>query len=204
MGIQSTYAIYPDLGYAGGVARPNEPMAIDLGLFVGSGVIKPGQAVRYDRANDGFVLPTNVATSRDFIGVVHYRRSEVQTADDEVEFSNGDDIEVGVMGTFWVISDNAVKYGDRMAFDTSTGNFHMISSATADVGTGAGDRNITDPLAASSAGATDVSTAINAGVQNILDGNIGGIGGNQAWCVSPKPVAAGGLAQMRLGYGKVW
>ena len=199
MGIQSTYSINPGLGYPGGIARPNEPMAIDLGRFVGSGTISPGMAVRYDRTNNGFVLPTTVATSRDFIGVVHYRRSEVQTDEDEVQFVNGDDIEVGVMGTFWVRSSNAVVYGDRMAYDTSASQWHMISSSTGGVSAGSSAGQV-----GPSFDQAGLVAAINGAVGNILDDNIGGIGGNQAWCVSPKPVAAGGLAQMRLGYGKVW
>ena len=201
MAIQTSYSVNPEGNYAGLIARPNEPTSLDFGrIYVpaaatGVSIPKPGMGVYYDRTRQRFALPTDVATARAVIGIIHYRRSEIgDVGTDEITFENDDEIEVGVLGTYWVNVQNATRYGDRLAMNTSTGTFHVVDSHNI-AADGA------DPAGTS---ASQVGDAIQTAVNSILNGDIGGIGGSPVMSVSPNEVAANGLAMARIGFGKIW
>lgn len=119
--VQGTYEVNPDVGFPGAIARPYEPHALDSGLIhVPTGATRrprPGDAVVYDQTEDAYKLPTSDAESLEVAGILSYRADTVQDASQVTEFADGDEVEVAVLGTWWVRAGSAVEYGDRLAWD---------------------------------------------------------------------------------------
>ena len=171
--VQTTYATYPERGYAGLPARPTEPHTLDAGLLhVPTGATRnprPGDAVYYDAGENAFAIPTSAAESLLVCGILSYRQDTVANDDDIVEFKNDDEVQVGVFGTFWVVAGSAMEYGQAIGWNRT--DFEW------------------DPL--STTAATTVAE-LNARLRYV---NI--------TCVSRQAVAADGLAMARIGYGRI-
>lgn len=167
MGVQQSYNVNPSSGFPGDVARPSEPHGLDSGIIiVPSGATRkprPGDAVYYDDTNNGFAIPTTAAQLLTVCGILSYRADQVARSTSILEFNNGDEIEVGVFGTFWVKAKSAIEYDDLIAWDVAT--FDWAS------------------LAAPAAFANLVNYPIT--------------------CVSRLAVAANGIAQARVGFGRI-
>lgn len=188
--LQREFGRYPGRGYPGDLARPDEPHAFDIGLArvpAGGRAPRPGDAVYYDEVNDRFAVPTNAAQQRAVIGIVSYDPGKVAgtvsplpddgNSDVFVEYADGEEIKVGVLGTFWVTAGSAMKYGQPCSM--ATDDFKWDSYVPdLDVPAGAVTRQ----------GLIDIVEELRRRVSE---------------CVSPAPVAADGLAQVRIGFGRV-
>ena len=167
MAVQSSYSIYPERGFPGSLARPSEPHALDGGgAYVPAAATRkprPGDAVYYDTTNNGFAIPTTAAQLLLVSGILSYRADTVQTTASIVEFSNGDEVEVAIFGTFWVVAGSAMEYGQIIGWD------------------------LTDFAWDPDARVTTVATIVP----------------NPIVCVSRTAVAAAGIAEARIGYGRV-
>ena len=184
--VQTNYQINPNVGFAGDIAQPNFPHAFDSGVAqVPSNGRKPrpGDALYYDRANSGWAVPSSAAQVQLISGICTYRKDVVQTTAQVTEFDDGDEIEVGVFGSFWVIADAALEYGDRLTFDTT--NFKWERNTTSTTGLGS----------------TATSASTN---KTAIDNIIAAIGRVPITCASRRSVAANGVAIARIGYGRVF
>ena len=166
--VQSSYSINPEAGFPGGIARPTEPWSMDGGVIhVPSGAARkprPGDAVYYDQAENAFALPTDAAQSLLTVGILSYRADTVQTAADLVEYKDGDAVQVGVLGTYWVTADEEVEYDDLLVWDRASPYRWNVATKPADF----------------------------AGLYRL-----------PIVCVSRKAVAAGKVAEARIGFGRV-
>ena len=117
--IQSTYNQYPDIGYPGLLARPEEPTIIERGVLGGAGTLQPGDALFWDRDNLYWRLAVTAAEGNDTTGILSYDQSTVQNTSDQVRFTSGDEVRVGIMGTFFATAGASFVRGDRVIFDTS-------------------------------------------------------------------------------------
>ena len=183
MAIQSNYEINPDLGFPGDIAQPGFPHAFDSGAAqvpANGRKPRPGDALYYDAANDGWAVPTDAATLLLVSGICTYRKDTVQNRANIVEFEDGDELEIGVFGSFWVTADAALQYGQRMTFDIA--NFRWEAG---------GEPNL--------AGA-DATPATVASVNTAL----ASLGRASVYCASRIAVAANGLAIARIGYGRLF
>lgn len=195
MVIQKKYEINPDVGYVGDLARPDEPHALESGLlYVPSDATRtprPGDALYYNETQNRFAIPTSAAEQALVVGLLHYRRDTVVESGSQPEFANGAEIEVAVFGTFWVKAGAAMEYGQRIQWQT--------------------DDYLWDPMAAVAAEVADVSGSVDLAALNALKNAIV-TGVNAALvefgrvpitCVNRLPVAANGIAQARIGYGRI-
>ena len=174
MTIQTSYNINPGKGYPGLIAHPNEPTIIEAGPLTGTA--RPGEAALWDRTQHAF-KEADISTAAQLaavIGIFTYRRSELQdSSNDRVNFADGEEVEVCVMGTVWVTAQVALEYGDRLAFsDGANGRWSVAAGFSAAAA----------PTGAELGGST-------------------GIMGASIVCVSRFPVAAGGLALARVSPG---
>ena len=168
MAIQLSYEINPEIGFVGDLARPNEPHSLDSGVLVvpaaATRMPRPGDALYYDTANDGFAIPTTAARRcMATVGILHYRRDAVVESGATVAFGDGAEIEVAVFGTFWVSASAAMEYGQRIHWDTATFDWSPK---------------------------TTPNSVANLGRLAIV-------------CVSRHAVGVGGIAQARIGYGRI-
>jgi hypothetical protein len=118
--VQTVYSVNPTVGYVGDISRPGEPFALDSGLLGVSGVIitapTPGMGVYWDTTTDRFRVADSAATRLLICGILHYRKDDVQDADDEVVFADGAFVEVCIMGTIWVTAGAACEYNQILEF----------------------------------------------------------------------------------------
>ena len=176
--VQSSYEIYPELGFPGDNARPDEPTSQDSGkIYVpDSGRNpRPGDAVMYDRTRQRFALPTSAGEAARTVGILTYRKDQVANADTITEFSNDDEVQIAVHGTFWVTAGGTVRYGDLLRWQTDDykWDLHAVPS---------------------------VSGAQSAATINAL---LTAIGAYPIVCVSRFEAADGDVIQARIGYGRV-
>ena len=182
--VQQNYEQYPEHGYPGLVARPEEPCTVELGILGTSSISRaaaPGAGLFWDRANEVWRIPQSGAEDRTVTGLLSYDQSKVQK-DEVVEIAVGDEIQVGIMGVFWATAGEALKRGDRVIFNASAGNWNRTDSYAPDTVT---------------VDAGGVASAI----QGLVNGTReGGIAGSLTVCAS-KSADAGDLFMMRMSYG---
>lgn len=237
--IQRQYRRDQQAGWPGALARPYEPNAYDTGqLYVppGGTAPEPGMAVVYDATRNRFALPTTAAQVKDIVGLVSYDSGTVQgslasppgnaNSDAMVQYADGDVVKIGVLGTFYVLAQSALEYGDRVRWRTADGQWE--AAATASTFGSAVDRaahtfanaHVTDDLdppgtlanpdhdLAANDGSDSSRDYWNAAFAAVIDSlnavrtTLDGWRGLPAVCVSPTPVAAGGLAEVRFGHGR--
>ena len=119
--VQTNYSINPDRGFPGLLAQPSAPHALDSGVLHVPGTAtrkpQPGDAVYYDATEDAYAVPTTAAHSLAVCGILSYRQDTVADADSKVKFDDGDEVEVAVLGGFWVTAGSAVEYNQLLAWD---------------------------------------------------------------------------------------
>ena len=139
--IQTEYTRYQQPGWVGGLARPNEPFIYDTGpLYVAtSGTLpRPGEPVRWNATQDAFQL-VSTSTRANMVGIVSYEPATVQGALTTVpaganspafvEYADGAFVKIGVLGTFWVIAENAMQYGDPVRYNATERKWESYTPA---------------------------------------------------------------------------
>ena len=136
--VQTVYQINPDVGFIGDISRPNEPFAMDSGyLHVPTSATRnprPGDAVYWNETNVQFAVPTSAAQQLLVTGILHYRKDDVAGDADQVEFEDGDFVEVCIMGTLWVRAGNAVHYQRVIEWQTGDYKWNQQAPPTAVAG----------------------------------------------------------------------
>lgn len=193
--IQTVYQVNPDVGYPGALAYPEQPFAYENGIAqvpTNGRKPRPGDAVYYDRANNGYAVPTDAATLRAVCGIVGYRQDTVQdslattptgaNSDAFLEYEDGDPLRVLVLGSMFVRAGAAMERDQRIVYNVTDFDWDVQA----------------DPAAAAitTFDATNVQAAITAAIQSL--------GSCPIVCVSAKAVAANGIAIARIGYGRVY
>ena len=135
MSLQRTYEINPERGFPGQIAEPNSPHRIEAGvLYVPGGATRanprPGDAVYYNTANDGWNVPSNAADQLQVGGILTYRADAVQSVSSILQFSDGDQIFVVTMGVVWVIAGGTCDRGDIMVMQTDDWKYNATSRVT--------------------------------------------------------------------------
>ena len=135
MVIQNSYSINPPVGFPGTIAEPNSPTRIEIGtLYVPSGATRanprPGDAVYYNTANDGWNVPSNAADQLQVGGILTYPADSVANSASILEFSDGDQVEVITMGVVWVIAGGACDRGDIMVMQTDDWKYNATARVT--------------------------------------------------------------------------
>ena len=188
--VQNNYTIYPTRGYPGDRARPYEPVSMDAGvLYVPTSGRKPrpGDALYYDTARDAFALPTTAAQTADCIGILSYRKDTVASENADVEFDDGDEIQVGVFGSFWVVAGGTVKYGQVIRQDRTDWQWDSYDVQPAVAGSFSAS-----PTVAQQASGWNTSIAAMPSVPIV--------------CASRKPLdsgSAGTIIEARIGFGRI-
>jgi len=177
--VQRDYRRYPDLGRIGDLVRPTEPHAFDLGLAhvpTNGRKPRPGDSVYYDTNANGFAVPTSDAQRLIVCGIVSFDPGVVQGR-----------LSAAPSGAN---SDQFVEFDDEDPIKVTVfGTVWVMAGAAMEYGQQIVQDSYTspdwlyDPIAAPTTVAAIHSTAI--------------------FCVSPSPVAANGLAQARIGYGRI-
>ena len=189
--IQSEYRQYPDIGYPGLLARPEEPTIIERGILGGSGTFQPGDALYWDRTNLYWRLSTSAAEANDTTGILSYDQSTVQNTSDAVRFEAGDEVRVGIMGTFFATAGQSFVRGDRVIFDTSDHKWNRQAAF-----------DVSNALArGTDATVNNIAIAIQRSVEALVNGTAeGGISGALFTCVS-RSVSDGDLFMVRVSFG---
>ena len=119
--VQTSYPIYPDIGFPGMVAQATAPHAMDKGrLHVPSSATRnprPGDAIYWDTTEKQYAVPTSAAQSLLTLGILSYRQDHIANASQAIEYEDNDEIQVGVFGTFWVTAGSATEYRQLLAWD---------------------------------------------------------------------------------------
>lgn len=178
MAVQRSYEINPERGFPGALARPSEPHALESGIIhvpANARKPRPGDALYYDTAENKFAVPTDAAQSALVCAILSYRADQVANAESIVEYSDDDEIQFARFGTFWVKAGAAMEYGQRIAWDRADYAW--------------------DPVA-------DPALAANPSIATI-NALLAALGRYPIVCVSRLPVAADGIAQAQIGYGRI-
>ena len=132
--VQQSYSINPDIGYPGQIAEPNSPTRVEAGtLFVPSAgdPPRPGYAVYFDTANDGWRLPNNAATTLRASGILTYRADVVASATSFVEFSDGEEVFVVTMGVVWLTAGGATERHQQIEWDRTDFKWNTVTRVSA-------------------------------------------------------------------------
>jgi len=200
--IQTAYQVNPDVGFAGGLARPSEPHSLDSAtIHIASGqgaAAKPGYPV-YRYSASQVAVPTNAAQMQRVIGILSYRVDTVAEDNGEIDFEDDDFVQFGVFGTFWVTAGSAIQWGQRLTW------------AHADLSTPADRDQKWDALAltevpglnATAASFADLAAArtamesLRVSIRRLTDGV-------PIRCVSPDAASDGHLIEAQIGYGELF
>ena len=172
--LQSTYRQYPDVGYPGLLARPEEPTIIERGILGSSTITRaatPSSGLFWDRSGERWRVPQATAEDRTVTGILTYDQSVVQNADDTITFAANDEIKVGLVGCFFGTAGVDLKKGDRLIYNASNGRWNRRSTFSG----------------------TDADDLVNGDSE-------GGVVGSLITCVS-NSVSAGGLFMFRISFG---
>ena len=133
--IQRSYSINPADGFPGVLAEPSAPHHLESGLmYVPASATRnprPGDAVYYDTTENAFAIPTTAAQSLLVCGILSYRADKVANASSIVEYLDGEECEVGDLGTFWVTAGAAMEYGQIIAWDRADFKWDPAARVTA-------------------------------------------------------------------------
>ena len=192
---QINYDIYQQAGWPGQQARPGEPYAYDTGvLHVPAAATRnprPGDAVYWDETENAYAIPTTAAEVSSVVGLISYDASTLQSSlsavpsgansDAFIEYKDGAVVKVAVMGTFYAQAGSAMEYGEMIDWDTADFLWDPRTQA-GEIGSG-----------------VSTVTALRTAVNSLISG----LARLPIVCVSPEPVAANGVAEVRLGWGRV-
>ena len=134
--IQAVSNIYQQPGWVGDCARPEEPTLYDYQSLSGV-ALKPGHGVWYDRANNNWKAPTNIAGQLDVTGFVSYDPATVAqkltstptgaNSRQNTEIPSDEPVKIGLMGSFWAIAGETLEPGDLVWFDHEDENWQRFS-----------------------------------------------------------------------------
>lgn len=201
---QSAYGRYPGKGYPGTVALPNIPHIIHPGkLHVPTGATRkprPGDALYYDATQNEWAIPTNAAELRQVTGVLHYdpgtiamRGSSAPSGSNSpsfVEYSDEAPIWVGLLGAFYVIAGEGLEIEDHMIWDVASYKWDKRPDYAATAVANLANNQV--------ATINTAKNAIVAAIQHAVEY----ISVKPFICMSEAPVAADGLAIVKIGYGE--
>lgn len=196
--VQTQYEINPDVGFAGGVALPEMPHAVTAGRALVDTTYttkpKPGDAMVYVRASNAWV------TARDsdkhlVRGVLSYRPDTVQDRNDDIEYENGDEIQVAILGGYWVNVNVAVSYDDPLVWDADERRFVRQTVDTASVA------DIANTAGGNTPSSAQVDTAIRE-LRTNINNVLAAVGRTPITCATRQPVPADGIAIARIAYGR--
>lgn len=222
--IQRTYRYDQQEGWPGMLARPYAPYAYDTGqiqVAMGAINIRPGEPVVYDATANRYRLPTSTEGT-EMVGIVSYDSGTVATtgtfpatanSNALVEYTNDSRVKVGIMGTFYVIAGEALEYGQLVQWDASSTNTtyrQWIGRNGPDLVTAPEEMavsGISTTLPSDDATWQTAIAAIKAAVDATFarantnsNGNYRQFARVPMMCVSPTPVAAGDLMEVRVGW----
>ena len=191
--VQIQYNRYQQDGYLGQLSRPNEPHAVRLGkLHVPAGAAvrkpRPGDPVLYDATENQFKIPTDAAEAKKIVGIIGYDVQEISSqlssiptganSDTYLEYEDNDLIRIVELGSAFVLSGEALEYGDRLLWDHVTFKWDKQAAIT---------------VAGANVAALVIS--MNAALANLQS--------KPAICIARAPVVADTLTEINLGYGRV-
>ena len=183
MAIQLEYNAYLQAGYAGDIARPSEPHAFDYGpaqVPTSGRNPRPGDMVYWDSTNNGFAFPTTAALVHAAVGVVSFDPGTVAKAGTPGTNQNSGDF---------------IEYEDGAPMKVCVfGTVWVIAGGALEYGDLVQQDTHSTPDYM-----WDAFTPAVANVANLA----AAMGGRTFECVSTKAVAANGLAQVRIGYGRI-
>lgn len=202
--VQANFRVHQQVGWPGSLARPNAPYAYDTGtLHVESAGYKPrpGDPVYYDATNDDYRAPA-AANLDDVCGIIVYDQGTVQSvlasaptnanSDHYIEYEDGDIIKVAYVGNFFALAGEALEYNDRLVWDVTERKWDVQDAPAASaVADRTGNINL-----------TNINGLKDALVSSINDA-IASLNQLPITCVSRAPVAADGIAELRIGFGRV-
>lgn len=203
--IQRIYRTYEQEGWPGALARPNEPHAFHFGLInVPTGATRkprPGDPVYWDATEKRYAIPTTAAQLNAVCGILVFDSGTVQgtldtipsnvNSDAFIEYADNAQVKVGVMGTYYALAGEALTYDQLVAWDTTDYKWDVRDAA--DV---AGHTALTDNAFANiNTALTEVVTNVNAALGNLRRQPIVN--------VSRQDVAADGICELQIGYGRV-
>ena len=186
--IQTQYNVYQQAGWPGALSRPNEPHAFHHGVLrvpsAATRTPRPGDPVYWDSTNNRFALPTTEALRRQAVGILSFDSGTVQAAqtlptdansDAFVEFKDGSRVKVCVMGTLYVVAGSALEYDDLVEWNLTDFDWTLRAAVVA---------------------AGNTTAQINAAFEELRQ--------KPMVCVSREAVADEGLAEVQIGYGRVY
>ena len=101
--VQRSYELYPDYGYPGQIAQGYGLFHVEEGpIHVPAAATRkprPGDAVYYDKTENGFAIPTSAAQSARVLGILTYRSDTVANEESILEYDDEDAVQVCVFGT---------------------------------------------------------------------------------------------------------
>lgn len=211
------------LGYPGDVARENAPTAFDTGqIYVASNAIdpRPGEPVIYDATRNQYRLPASASENDDVLGIISFDSGTVASNLDSfpaganspslIEYADDATVKVGVLGTFWALAGEALEYGDIVEWDWNASNTSSYRKWTVADGPTAGaaaleidsstlPSDYTSNATANAAVKATVDAALTT-LHSRLQNLVAGFRRVPIICVSPSPVAADGIAELRVGW----
>ena len=130
--IQRAYRRHQQPGWPGSIAKPGTPsefVLAKIGVPTNGTAPKPGDGLAYSATNDDWRLPADTQAGRvSVMGMIIYDAGTIQgslaspatgaNSDTEVTYADGDHVKVGIMGTFYAIANEAMEFGDAVAFDS--------------------------------------------------------------------------------------
>jgi len=216
--IQSAYRRYEQAGWPGALARPHAPYAFDSGQIrvpTGGVAPAPGYPVYWDATNNRFALPTTDALNQTVCGILSYDGGTVAsslsaTTENSplgIEYKNDAVVKIGVLGTFWGIAAEAMKYGDLVEWEWRTTSPTVTDgeqrwkkrtgfAASAPELPAAGDTN----GLSTAWNAATAKTAIDAIIASVYSAVTVGVYRLPIAVADPQPVSAGELVLLRVGY----
>ena len=136
--IQQTYQINPAIGFPGELAEPNSPMRVEQGtLYLGATDgrfalgARPGDAVYYDRTNNGWRVAYDSSSQLAIEGILTYRADAVAGGSDEVRLMNGDQVFVVTMGVVWIVAGGASERGAQLLMHFDDWKYDNLTRVTA-------------------------------------------------------------------------
>lgn len=203
--IQRQYRRYEQEGWPGALARPNEPHAFHFGLIdVPTGATRtprPGDPVYWDATAERYAIPTTAVQVEAVCGILVFDSGTVQgtldsvpsnaNSDAFVEYKDNDSVKVGVMGTFYAIAGEALNYDVLVEWDIANYKWDVRATAQA---------------AAHTALTGNTVANINAGLTQVIglvNTAFGDLRRKPIVNVSRQQVAADGLCELQIGYGRV-
>lgn len=138
--IQRDYNIFQQIGLVGQLSRCGEPYALDTAEVAAGVTLVPGDGVYLDSSGD-WVKPTNAATQKLVTHIVSYDTGVVSTAISspttnslgQIQYTAGNRVKAGRLGTFYVIAGATVRLGVGAIYDQTDGRWNVYAPTAGDL-----------------------------------------------------------------------